>query len=237
MSNSRFSIMQARAVGDERVSDAQFRTLAALGCYGDEEGWCFPSLKTIGKKLHKSPQAVSKDIIKLVEVGYLEKHPRFNKDGGRRSNLYRLRYDLPPSTLEVDTPSTPKIDTPSTSEVEVNVPVNDPSNVKEGATPATPTPPEIALYRTVTKKFPPSPNNEDVIAFVRGVSARLGREVVAEDLRPFYKAWTANGWNQFSINWLEYAVKGVLPSTKKSTFNVGDALRSMMQEEPAYGNA
>ena len=126
MSNARFSILQARAVGDDRVSDAQFRTLAALGCYGDAEGWCFPSLSTLGAKLHKSPQAVSKDIIALVAVGYVEKHPRFNEDGGRRSNLYRLRYDLPPSTSEVDTHSTSEVDTLSTPKVEVNDPVNDP---------------------------------------------------------------------------------------------------------------
>ncbi|HMN10865.1 MAG TPA: hypothetical protein PKD55_00920 [Bellilinea sp.] len=39
MGNQRFSITPALAVKDERVSDSVFRTLAALGVYGDEHGF------------------------------------------------------------------------------------------------------------------------------------------------------------------------------------------------------
>jgi hypothetical protein len=128
MSNARLSILQARAVKDKRVSDSQFRTLAALGMYGDENGWCFPSLGTIGKDLGKSKQAVGRDTIALRNLGYLEVYHRYDKTtGGRRSNLYRLRFDFPIQP-DVDGVSTDTVDGASTSEVDVNVPSNVPSN-------------------------------------------------------------------------------------------------------------
>ncbi len=128
MSNARLSILQAKAVKDKRVSDSQFRTLAALGMYGDENGWCFPSLGTIGKDLGKSKQAVGRDTIALRGFGYLEVYHRYDKTtGGRRSNLYRLRYDFPIQP-DVDGVSTSDVDAPSTSDVDVNVPSNVPSN-------------------------------------------------------------------------------------------------------------
>jgi hypothetical protein len=133
MSNARFTILQARAVKDTRITDAQFRTLAALGMYADQDGWCFPSLTTIGDDLGKTKQAVGRDTIALKKLGYLDVYHRHDKKtGGRRSNLYRLRFDFPvvPSQLTVDAPSTPEVDAPSTPEVDVNVPSNVPSNAQ-----------------------------------------------------------------------------------------------------------
>jgi hypothetical protein len=134
MSNARFAIIQAVAVKDPRVSDSQFRTLAALGMYADEQGWCYPSLKTLGKDLQKSFQAVGKDTVVLRKLGYLEVRARAKKDGSRNSNLYRLRFDLEPlqpvieSGIQrgdeggiqrgVEYPSTSEVEYPSTSEVE-----------------------------------------------------------------------------------------------------------------------
>jgi len=129
MSNARFSILQAVAVQDRRVSDAQFRTLAALGMYADKLGWCYPSLKTLAADLKKSPQAVGRDTIALRKLGYLEVKNRYDsKTKSRHSNLYRLIYDLPDFNVD-DTPlSTSDVDRLSTSDVEVNVPSNDPNN-------------------------------------------------------------------------------------------------------------
>ncbi len=125
MSKSRFSILPVGAISDDRITDAQFRTLAALGCYTNREGWCYPSLQTLGKKRNKSFQSVSKDLQRLVELGYLEKVIRFDENGSRTSNLYHLSYD-PPSTSEIEAPSTPEVegtlvypvDSPSSTEVE-----------------------------------------------------------------------------------------------------------------------
>jgi hypothetical protein len=95
MSNARFSIIQARAVRDTRITPRQFRTLAALGVYGDEDGWCFPKLSTLSEMLGVSNPTVSKDISELVELGYIEKHPQYRADGGRANNRYRLIFDTP----------------------------------------------------------------------------------------------------------------------------------------------
>jgi DnaD/phage-associated family protein len=134
MSNARFSILQARAVKDKRITDSQFRTLAALGMYADENGWCFPSLATLGSDLSKSKQSVGRDTIALRKLGYLQVTARYNKQtGARRSSLYRLRFDLPPVNMDDSTPSTSEVDTPSTSEVDVNDPVNDPNKIEIGA--------------------------------------------------------------------------------------------------------
>lgn len=135
MSNARFSILQARAVKDKKISDAQFRTLAALGMYADQDGWCYPMLSTLGKDLGKSKQAVGRDTIHLRKLGYVEVHARFNENGGRRSNLYRLNFD-PPVNVDDSTPSTPEVDTPSTPEVDVNVPYKDPINHVNNSLPA-----------------------------------------------------------------------------------------------------
>ncbi len=133
MSNARFSILQAKAVKDQRISDAQFRTLAALGMYADEDGWCFPSLTRIGGDLGKSKQAAGRDVIALRKLGYLEIWPQFDPEtGARKPSKYRLVFDSPRQPV-VDAPSTPEVDTPSTSEVDVNDPVNDPKNVMGAA--------------------------------------------------------------------------------------------------------
>ena len=126
MSNARFSILQARAISDKRITDAQFRTLASLGMYADRDGWCFPSLTRIGPDCNKSKQAAGRDIVNLKRCGYVEVYPQFDKtNGSRRPNKYRLKFD-PPVNVDDSTPSTPEVDTPSTPEVDVNVPVNAP---------------------------------------------------------------------------------------------------------------
>jgi hypothetical protein len=117
MTNARFSIIQSTAVADHNISNAQFRTLAALGIYGDKNGWCFPKLNTIGMMLGKSKQAVSKDIRHLFELGYLEIYPQKRADGGNTYNKYRLLFDTNRQPY-VDTPSTPEVDTPSNPEVD-----------------------------------------------------------------------------------------------------------------------
>jgi DNA-binding transcriptional ArsR family regulator len=121
MSNARFSITPARAVKDSDLSDSIFRTLAALGIFGDENGWCWPGLKLLSEILNKSKPAVSKDIRLLKEKGYLSVHRRFNnKTGGQQSNHYQIKFDYPPLTPEVNPPLTP--------EVNHNDPVNDLDN-------------------------------------------------------------------------------------------------------------
>ncbi len=122
MSNARYSITQAKAVKDKRITHAQFRTLAALGMYSDEDGWCWPSQLTIGEDLGKGRQTVNEDIAALVELGYLEKHARFNDDGSQTSNMYRLLFDTPTPTPPVGTSGHPPSEPADT-----NVPIERPT--------------------------------------------------------------------------------------------------------------
>lgn len=127
MSNARFSILQSTAVLDPRVSNSQLRTLAALGIYGDKNGWCFPKLKTLGQALNKSPQAVSRDIQALAGLGYVEIFHQHHEDGSQKHNKYRLIFDTPqrgvePPQLDDEPPSTSEVEPPSTSEVEALTP-------------------------------------------------------------------------------------------------------------------
>jgi hypothetical protein len=128
--NQRFSIVPSASVTDNEIPDGTFRTLAALGVFGDKNGWCFPGLEKLSKMRGISRMAVSKHISKLVELGYLEKYPRYDKEtNARKSNLLRIRLDTP-STSEVYTPEnfhSPSVYTPEkilSPEVYVNAPVN-----------------------------------------------------------------------------------------------------------------
>jgi hypothetical protein len=81
-----------------------------LGIYGNEEGWCFPNLKTLGDDLGKSKQSVSKDIKALVELGYIQSKHQYRDDGSQRGNLYRLLFDEEGGISQVDGGSTPEVD-------------------------------------------------------------------------------------------------------------------------------
>lgn len=95
MSNARFSIIQSRAVKDKKVSDAQLRTLNALGMYADQFGWCFPSQTRLAEDLGKSRESVNRDISALAKLGYVEKHRNRRQGGTWSSNSYRLVFDKP----------------------------------------------------------------------------------------------------------------------------------------------
>ena len=128
MSNARFSIIQSRAVSDKNISNSQFRTLTALGVFGDKDGWCFPKLKTLSEMLGKSRQAISMDIKCLVEHGYIQVVPQFRPDGSQQNNLYRLIFDHPPLSLP-EPPLSSEVEGGLSSEVDALTPhINAPSN-------------------------------------------------------------------------------------------------------------
>ncbi|MCZ2459821.1 MAG: helix-turn-helix domain-containing protein [Chitinophagales bacterium] len=141
MANARFSILQAKAISDLRISNAQLRTLAALAIFGDKDGWCFPKLNTIGKLLNKSKQSVSMDLKALQKLGYVEIHHKFREDGSQKNSLYRLVFDtnddigvntsLTPRQPQSLTPRQRELNPPLSSEVDaltthINRPLNTP---------------------------------------------------------------------------------------------------------------
>lgn len=120
MSNARFSIIQAKAVRDKRVTDSLLRTLCALGLYSDKDGWCFPKQGTLGEDVDKNQQNISKDIQALVKLGYVESYPQWDKvTGARMQNKYRLLFDTPTRQSD-DTPTRPR----RVDNAPLNVPIN-----------------------------------------------------------------------------------------------------------------
>lgn len=132
MSYHRFSIVQGRAVVDKRVTNAQFRTLSALGMYADKDGWCFPSQSTVGDDLGKSRQTVNEDIAALVEHGYVEKVTTPTGRGKEVHVRYRLLFDSTP-TEGVEVPGQGMSNLPDSNDPS-NDPIND--NTASGEKPA-----------------------------------------------------------------------------------------------------
>ena len=88
-----------------------------------------------------------------------------------------------------------------------------PSN--KAAKPKPEFPAELKVFREVTKRNPNRANYADVVKILQDVTARLGREVTAEDLQPFYAAWTGRGFNPANLNWISWAVTGIIPQQGK----------------------
>ena len=138
MSNQRFSITPARAVSDKNMPDGVFRTLSALGIYGDRNGWCFPSLSTLAKDRNVSKAAISQHVKWLKENGYLNVHARYNTDEekvSRRSNRYQIKFDYNDTeqggvvSSELATPLSPELTTLASSELNVNALSNAPKDI------------------------------------------------------------------------------------------------------------
>ena len=123
---SRFAILPARAIEDDRLSRTHIRALGALGTFTDKNGWAWPSVGTMADALGVSRQLVSRCLHDLKAWGYVEIRGRKGEDGGQTSNLYRVLFDrgepvAPPATSEVAPPATPRGCTKE--------PLNDPSKV------------------------------------------------------------------------------------------------------------
>ncbi|GEM_PF-6735648 len=149
MTNARFCIIPARALGDKRLNRTDIMVLNALGMFGDRDGWSFPSTSTIAEMIQAHRTSVSKAISNLVACGYVEARLRYRDDGGQTSNEYRILFDAPAQgTLDFGSSET--------GEITVNPPVVDsPPPCSESTTPpvASGTTPPVAepLHRNVPK--------------------------------------------------------------------------------------
>jgi hypothetical protein len=100
--NQRLSVIPARAISDPELSDAAFRTLAALGLFGNRDGWCYPSYTTLAEIRGVSKSAIAKHVAELSKRGYLNVYHRYDeKSGAQRSNLLQIRFDFPYEPPEV----------------------------------------------------------------------------------------------------------------------------------------
>ena len=54
------------------------------------KGECWPGIKTIAADLHLSRSTVKRALNDLERHGYIQRAPRYRKNGSRSSNLYTL---------------------------------------------------------------------------------------------------------------------------------------------------
>lgn len=100
--NQRFSITPARAAADKDLSDSEHRTLAVIGMFGDPEGWCWPSQSTLADLRGISRKTINLHIKRLIELGYLNIYPRYDKEtGAQKSNMMQIKLDFPPDVTGV----------------------------------------------------------------------------------------------------------------------------------------
>ena len=67
--------------------------LLCLADHANEAGECFPRMTKIAEKTGVGRRRVNEIVARLVELGLLERRPRFYPEGGgQRSNIYRLLY-------------------------------------------------------------------------------------------------------------------------------------------------
>ena len=103
--SGRFCIVPARAIEDRRLGAAAFRTLCCLGTYGDKDGWCFPSVGTVSRRLGITRQAVQRSLRQIGDLGYVETRRQTRHDGGDTANLYRLLFDRALLEIKADCPT------------------------------------------------------------------------------------------------------------------------------------
>ena len=91
--------------------------LQCLVYHANQEGTCFPSIKTIAAECGYGLSTVKRALNDLCEAGYIEKTIRFDerKNGGQTSNLYTLTKAEQPAPTP-DTEQTAIIEEPRTKD-------------------------------------------------------------------------------------------------------------------------
>ena len=85
------AVLPIRAINDKAITDACFRTLAALCSYCNRAGITWVSQKRLAEDMKVSRQAITKQLTKLKAAGYVE----ITRKGfrGERSNTLRVIFD------------------------------------------------------------------------------------------------------------------------------------------------
>ena len=96
-----FARVPSSAVTDKRLTDRQFRVLATLCMYGNNQGFAWPNLTTLFADMNKlrgpcTRRTVNESILKARKLGLVElisqhrSHPKWRHIMG---NVYRIVYD------------------------------------------------------------------------------------------------------------------------------------------------
>ena len=74
---------------DTNLPPTETLLMLALADYADEQGVCWPSKETLARRSRISKRTVDKYVNQLAKNGWLS----VEKNGGRKSNCYRLNID------------------------------------------------------------------------------------------------------------------------------------------------
>lgn len=191
--------------------------LLAYADHANDEGeGSYPGYTRLERKTKLSRQGIADTIEACKQNGYLE----FTGKSKLDTNSYTLNKSL------LETLNTPIMSESShltlasqatlparVKPLDLNHPltITKPHKSKTGASARPPTPPEVKLFREVTRRYPHSANFDGVVESIGKVGERLGRAVIADDLKSFYSAWTSKGYNPLNLAWLEWAETGQIP--------------------------
>lgn len=206
------------------------------------DGVCKAAQDRIADELGLSRATVNTHFAKLVESGYLEDltpnllgFPHEYKDTGRAN----LSISLTGGVKNIDRGcqnslqgGVKNIDTKIVLKKELKK-----EKIKPAPKAKPTTPPEVVIFREVTSRYPNKVNYPDIVSIIESVSVRLQRPCTADDLLPFFAAWTARGFNPANINWTSWAVTGIIPQQqgkqKASEPKAFEAIRQFMQSQGA----
>jgi len=92
------SIKLQSKVWDEctNVSGSKLLLLLALADFADDQGQCFPKIKTLADRIRTDERGTRKHMKELRELGYIEV---LESSGGRRSNTYKVHVNPVKTTL------------------------------------------------------------------------------------------------------------------------------------------
>lgn len=197
-------------------STAKFVLLALADHASDEGEGAYPGVKRICKKTSMSSQTVCNALNALRHNEYITKTGKSKLDTNDYTiNLEKLQpLEFQPVESSNSNGKNRKV---GKKILPARVkPFNPPAqpSVKEGASakPAKPKAtdiPELVVYREVVSHWPKPFQRDIVINSIQKVGARLGRDVTAADLAPFFTAWGEVSGNDWSLKWLtEWAVAG-----------------------------
>lgn len=127
------SIRASNWAWGQNLPPTQKVTLLALADQADDDGVCWPSMKTIARKVCVDVRTAQRNIRVLEDANLVSVEARRRPDGDATSNLYRLALTLTPSPPgKMPPPNTPRQDattpvTPGPAGVVTSAPPQEPS--------------------------------------------------------------------------------------------------------------
>lgn len=206
---------------DADLDPYEFRLLA----HYKRVGVCTEGTITTGKKTKMSPAQVSIKRQSLADKGFIQLLEVPLSDGSKYFSYRIVVVDMWEKNFKKYSthsrgkypPSHDKYPLHSVKQRKNHVKKEPPEKKKREATPP---PAEVTLFHALTGRYPAKPSFETVVDAVQKIKARLGRDVLLDDLRPFLTAWTDKNWNPLNLAWLkEWAVAGTVPTYQKGQTN------------------